>query len=378
MYENPSTPRYISSNIPDSWWNDLAKMLNKGETIPYIGAGKSYTLKPTYTEAIHTAITADFPDNAKTITRIGLLIAWNYQENGGEFWGTGDYQRTPFRIYEGYSDEEGSFGFNHIVWKRMYSKTPATDDCSSFRGYLEDKHNVNLFHPKNSLMAFVAASADGCGSSRGLYWSYVKPDVAKGYASDIPEAERPKAYCYLDKDKATYCDRTVANKEHWKTYSATKVSGQELLGKAIIAYNRGANGFGERHYFSTTQMLKSDPNKKQLNRTFDYWMKIKEKTQTRAGITGYIPYVTYLWKGGLGFDVNKDGEVKDIIANPAAIPPVEAVIETTVPWCFLYGEKDWISPYTISEPDRPDRLASFDDYKSDATGDSDLMKECSL
>ncbi|MFQ3172805.1 MAG: hypothetical protein ACI9DG_002848 [Oleispira sp.] len=223
VYANPSTPRYISSNIPDSWWNDLAKMLNKGETIPYIGAGESYTLNPTYTEAIHTAITADFPENAKTITRIGLLKAWNYQENGGHFWGTGDYQRSPFRIYEGYSDEEGSFGFNHIVWKRMYSKTKATDDCLSFRGYIADKHNVNLFHPKNSLMAFVAASADGCGSSRGLYWSYVEPDVAKGYASTIFEAERPKAYCYLDKDKATYCDREVVNKDHWKTYSATKV-----------------------------------------------------------------------------------------------------------------------------------------------------------
>jgi hypothetical protein len=25
------------------------------------------------------------------------------------------------------------------------------------------------------------------------------------------------------------------------------------------------------------------------------------------------------------------------------VPPEAGVIETTVPWCFLYGEKDWIS-----------------------------------
>lgn len=122
----------------------------------------------------------------------------------------------------------------------------------------------------------------------------------------------------------------------------------------------------------------SHPNLKANGQSFDYWMQIKKITQTKAGITGYIPYVTYLWEGGLGFDVNKDGKVKDIVANPAAIPPVEAVIETTIPWCFLYGEKDWITPYTISELGRPDRLANYDDYKLDATGDSDLMKECVL
>jgi hypothetical protein len=220
-------------------------------------------------------------------------------------------------------------------------------------------------------MAFVAASADGCGSSRGLYWSYVEPDVAKGYASTISEVERPKAYCYLDKDKdkATYCDREVVNKDHWKTYSATKVSGQELLGKAIIAYNRGANGFGERHYFSTTQMLKSDPNKKHPNRTFDYWMKIKEKTQTRAGIAGYIPYVTYvtyvtyLWEGGK--------EKKQVPATP----PATGMVEVDVPWCFLYGEKDWISPLKdlITK-----KLLDFQGYKTLALGQNNRRVSCEL
>jgi hypothetical protein len=145
------------------------------------------------------------------------------------------------------------------------------------------------------------------------------------------------------------------------------------LGKAIIAYNRGANGFGERHYFSTTQMLKSDPNKKQPNRTFDYWMKIKEKTQTRAGITGYMPYVTYLWEGGK--------ETKQI----AAVPPATGMVEVEVPWCFLYGEKDWISPdfeVEVVEFDKNGnevkliKKAWFDRYRSRAELDDSYKVSC--
>jgi hypothetical protein len=42
-------------------------------------------------------------------------------------------------------------------------------------------------------------------------------------------------------------------------------------------------------------------------------------------------------------DVNNDKEIKDIVADPNAVPPVEAVTETTVPWCFAYVEKEWMA-----------------------------------
>lgn len=192
----------------------------------------------------------------------------------------------------------------------------------------------------DSLLAFITAASADCGSSRGLHWAYQNG----GYATKMKTEDKPRAYCYLDKDDATHCNRTELKKANWKTYTADKTSGQELLGKAILAYNRGTAGLSARHYFADTIMLKSDPNLKANGQSFDYWMQIKKITQTRAGITGYVPYVTYLWEGSLGFDVNKDGEVKDIVAIPDAVPPVEAVIETTIPWCFLYGEKDWIGP----------------------------------
>jgi hypothetical protein len=367
---------FTASDIPegavDSWWKELTKLLDEGGNIPYVDAGASYRLEKTYTDTIHTNMIVNFPAQAKGITREGIIRSWNFKENSGEFWGTGNYQRTPYRIFEGSADEEGSFGFNHITWRRMYGDAP---DCDSLRGYLGDTDNVNLFDPHNSLLAFITAASADCGSSRGLHWAYQNG----GYATDIPKADRPKAYCYLDKDDATHCNRTVLKKASWKSYTAIKTADQELLGKAILAYNRGTAGLSARHYFANTIMLKSDPNIKATGQSFDYWMQIKKITQTRAGIAGYIPYVTYLWEGGLGFDANgSGGALENILNDPMTLDVDETYNENLIPWCFLYGEKDWISPYTISEPGRPDRLASFEDYKADAAGVSDLMKGCTL
>jgi hypothetical protein len=72
------------------------------------------------------------------------------------------------------------------------------------------------------------------------------------------------------------------------------------------------------------------------------------------------------------------GALENILNDPMTLDDDETYNENLIPWCFLYGEKDWISPYTISEPGRPDRLASFEDYKADAAGVSDLMKGCTL
>jgi hypothetical protein len=256
----------------------------------------------------------------------------------------------------------------------MYGAAP---DCDSLRGYLGDTDNVNLFDPHNSLLAFITAASADCGSSRGLYWAYQDG----GYATDIPEADRPKAYCYLDKDDATHCNRTSDEKVNWKTYTATKTAGQELLGKAILAYNRGTAGLSARHYFADTIMLKSDPNKKATGQSFDYWMQIKKITQTRAGITGYVPYVTYLWKGGLGFDKNNngvDGALENIPDDPDTLDIDETYNENLIPWCFLYGEKDWIAPYEIPVEGKPPKKASYVDYRDDSVDEVSKRLLCTL
>jgi hypothetical protein len=392
IYEQTDTSRFTASNIPDventSWWKSLTTLMNSGGVIPYDGSSSNEALIQSYTEDIHLKMKANFPDSANKISRKSILRSWNLKENAGEFWGTGSYQRTPFRIFEGSADEKGSFGFNHIIWDRMYGSDP---DCSSLRGYITSAkskmtHNINLFSPKNSLLAFLAASADNCGSSNGLYRAYTEIVKTLSYKTDIEEFERPEAYCFIDTAVGNSCARIVENKNRWINYDATEVSGQELLGKAIIAYNRGANNFGDEHYFDDEIMLKSDPNIKKTGQKFDYWMQIKKITQTKSGIEGYIPYVTYLWKGGLGFDANgSGGALENILNDPLTLDVDETYNENLIPWCLLYGEKDWMNPafeVEVIEFDKNGnevkliKKAWFDRYRSRAELDDSYKVSC--
>jgi len=55
-----------------------------------------------------------------------------------------------------------------------------------------------------------------------------------------------------------------------------------------------------------------------------------------------LPFRDYVWEGGKGVDLNGDGIVADLPPDPTATPPFAGLIETTVPWCFAYGEEDWL------------------------------------
>ena len=61
-----------------------------------------------------------------------------------------------------------------------------------------------------------------------------------------------------------------------------------------------------------------------------------------------LPRRTYIFKGGVGVDVNGNGEIVDIADNPETTEN-EAVIETTAPWCFAYGEEEWVSGVSFSD-----------------------------
>ena len=65
-----------------------------------------------------------------------------------------------------------------------------------------------------------------------------------------------------------------------------------------------------------------------------------------------LPYCTYIWQGKAGKDLNGDGDIKNVAANPTAIPPTPEYKEEG--WCFAYGEKEWVDG-TV-----------FDDVKTDA------------
>ncbi len=66
-----------------------------------------------------------------------------------------------------------------------------------------------------------------------------------------------------------------------------------------------------------------------------------------------------------GVDLNKDGIVGDDPKTPDINENIiNGIPETKIPWCYAYGEKDWMKPFII--PAEENRDAVRVDYKNRA------------
>jgi len=348
---------YTLADIPEGVRDHLLELAESGGTVDYTYTG-DYSVEATLTEDELNQITAEFPEEAQAFTRWGLFNVWIHKESGRVFWGENpkSYQTTPFRIYEGGAEEKGSMGFNQIVWQRTYGPENA---CKGVAGYLTEdnkrvdptesedqiKDNVNQYNPKDNLLSFLVALTDPeCRYTRGLYNAY-NDNSGTSYQTDIPEADRPYAYCYEIPGNDTSCaeqEQTDNLDNPINRFNSTEDDGLELLGKAVIAYNHGAGDLDVEHYFGEDLMLRSTPRHTGTN--FHYWLKIKELSQTLDDVEGYIPFVSYIWVGARYPDTQiVDGEE---VPHPQAGEPE---------WCFLYGEREWMNDIEFSDAYRETR-----------------------
>jgi hypothetical protein len=372
--------QYTSDNLPAASWTSVQNMLATGGTIPYVDQ-TSYNIGASYTAAQHTLVTANLPEAANGFTVQGLIRAWTEQESNNTHWGGTSSNTADYRLFEGAADDEGSMGFNHIVWKRLYG---AETDCDEVRGYIGDTSNINMYNPINSLYGLIAAgSHSNCSSSNGLHEAFVDED----YVTDIPVVDRPAAYCYeaintlstANNRCATITDvsRAVNN------FIDTQDAGMHLLGEAMVGYNAGSRypdpitvGTQVLHYFGNRMLgsIRQVSSGSYVKTRFGYWMAIKGHTQTDTQ-PGYLPYTTYIWpnnlpgEAGLGLNLNND----DIISNVAN---ADGIIEANTPWCYGYGELDWMSPFTVQEIGLPDRDARKLDYLIRAQIDIQFRVRC--
>jgi hypothetical protein len=51
----------------------------------------------------------------------------------------------------------------------------------------------------------------------------------------------------------------------------------------------------------------------------------------------------YFFQGGLGLDLDGNKMIQDVAYDPNT-PDDETHIESTVPWCFRWGEDEWKNP----------------------------------
>ncbi len=110
----------------------------------------------------------------------------------------------------------------------------------------------------------------------------------------------------------------------------------ERLAKALGGYNQGGGTFGGVTSWSELVIDPQSRNPGALRTAMEYALDIMHTSSRGIG----LPKREYIWFGGQGLDVNGDGQIQDI-ANDPGTPEDETVTETTVDYCFKFGEQDW-------------------------------------
>jgi hypothetical protein len=100
----------------------------------------------------------------------------------------------------------------------------------------------------------------------------------------------------------------------------------ELLSKGLGGFNQGYSHFDggtNKAWLNLLIQPRSSLTTEQIS-GMRYAMRIMHDTNKLN-----LPHRRYVFEGGLGFDSNGDGIISGI--------------ETTTPWCFAFGEQEWVS-----------------------------------
>ena len=275
--------------------------------------------------------------NYQDFKRIDILKAMAAQESYSTQWGLGS---SPYRMTVGGYDEAGSKGFNQIKNKFSYGGRSIGGDgadssvtCTYVSAYNGSAPKINHYDPTQNIIAkaaYMAGSKKDCG--RTMY---------KAFATSDWKATHDKSNAKLKKMITGSVPETVA--------TAHQDDALELLSKAIGGYNQGIATFNGTASWSEelidnplSSRTDDDATKAQQRKAkaikyvFDT---LKNQSSTKPD-QNVLPYRTYIWEGEAGEDLNGDGDIKNVEADPTATPPVLESNEEG--WCFAYGEEEWL------------------------------------
>ncbi len=287
-------------------------------------AGRSFAdITPTYTPTVHDQVT-----RYGAFKRSDILKAMAQQESSGRQW---ENLRT---IVSGYfdddvRDETGSKGFNQI--KNRYTYGGLAGRCSEIQAYQGDDSLVNHYEGAQNLMAkaiWLAKPVRQCGGS--FYSAFVGTSYQGSYTNNDTILRQVKTGSVTD---------AVANGEHAD-------DAYELLTKGLGGYNRGESIYRNRGSWVGLLTGESTVNASRKI-AMEYGMSLMHDADKLN-----LPYRSYIWEGGNGVDTNGDGAIADIADDPDT-PEDETVVETIVPWCFEFGERDWLNPENHPQTGKP-------------------------
>jgi len=285
-----------------------------------------------YTDTIHQEVLTASGVNDDTKTRNALVKAWKLQESPYH-WGRNakNYQSTAYRMTEGGGDEEGSLGFSQVLYKYRYSDQPCTVHRQAGLNYYSPQENMKGFAVHTSMTSTAAVAGEvNCGSG-GMYRAFQDASFAQNFEAEIDnlrsyqQGSVVKIYGNEDRQEDAY----------------------EKLSKGVAYYNSNTPGFNQR---SWPLLLKTKVNPvdntltetdESTSNSGDNCFTCRYTIQIRNEKYG-LPYRKYIWQGGTGLDLDNDGVI-------ATVPNNEGIVESEIPWCFGYGEQEWLSGVTYAQ-----------------------------
>jgi hypothetical protein len=355
-YQFSSSPMYSFSDLSAD--DKLAaEAVFDGGAVNYPRGPTLGNLSSTYTSTIHESL-----QKYGAFERIDILKAMAQQEAKGRQWGySGGSGDDANRITVGGGDERGSSGFNQIINSFVYGgwasdgANKKSTNCELVSAYTSTGvSQVNHYDPGQNIVA------------KAVWLSGKNGDCGRSFRSAFNGTRYTKTFSSTSKKLRKIMTGTV---EVAVENGSHTDDNYEKLAKGIGGYNQGEGIFKNRPAW--VGMLVRDKNSPEEIKAIKYAMSVMHDSNKLN-----INKRTYIWEGGKGVDVNKDGKIKDIAANPDAIPPVVAVVETTIPWCFAYGEEEWLAGGTIMGDDGKMRAKVFSDYRDIAEFDEDQQVAC--
>jgi len=93
-----------------------------------------------------------------------------------------------------------------------------------------------------------------------------------------------------------------------------------------------------------------------------------------------LPRRVYTFQGGTQVeDLNENGIIEALRDDPRTEAVGDAINEAEVPWCFDYGEEDWLNPnFSLPDPLDPEESspATFLNYLSRAVSQPAFRNNC--
>ena len=339
-------------------------------------------VNPTYTAEIHQGL-----QQYGTFDRSDILRAMAEQESNGYQWGFTDRERDRYRITVGGADEAGSSGFNQIQNKFVYGGY--ADDgthqdgrtCQAVTAYSQDgTSQVNHYDPGQNIVAkavWLVASEGHCG--RSFRKAFHLTDYNGTYSSgDVT----------LVRMETGSASEAIAEGSH-------DDDAYEKLAKGLGGYNQGAATFGRRAWVSllTSQITRNDAEYTRIG-NIAYSARTDDEKAIYARTTAMVyalrimhdedklglPYRSFIWQGGTTEeDANGDGDTEDVLDDdPRTEVEGDSINEAEVPWCFAYGEEEWLNPgFEVPLRGGGSRSARFSDYQARARNNIEHRYSCS-